>query len=343
MVTSDDLAKLKIRHVIFHDIPKHIKGATGAPVLADVETEITADRNAMLKKRLIQALGSKTAYEIEFNPDTSSPVPGLVKECTAERQAIKKFIRDSQDLAKHLFEEQNGQNSAGLLCVLDVVSGGRNALAILKLERETGADLQLKKVKGGKQFTLSILDNLVFTDGTRLFKSSLFINTGGGEFSSVVCDSQRSVMASTDMGRFWLKYLGCQVTVEPRISTQRWFDTTIEFLNDHVTDPVVTNDLYEHLQSELKSNKKNISPKKFIEDCFPDNYRNEYKDFLKEKGVLLQAFEKDVSDIKSKITRKLLRTAKGVTVTVPADEDDLVSIEAEQIVVRDPLQTIEKK
>ncbi len=145
------------------------------------------------------------------------------------------------------------------------------------------------------------------------------------------------------MGRFWLKYLGCRVTVEPRISTQTWFDTTVEFLNDHVTDPIVKNDLYEHLQSELKSNRKQISPNKFIEDCFPDEYRNEYKGFLKGKGVSLQAFEKDVSDIKSKITRKLLRTAKGVTVTVPADEDELVKIESDQIVVRDPLQSIEKK
>jgi len=343
LVTSDDLAKLKIRHIIFHDIPKHTKGTEGTPVLADLETEINADRSAMLKKRLVQTLGSKTAYEIEFNPDTSSPVPDEVKTHTDNRHDIKKFIKMSQNLAKHLFEEQNGQNSAGLLCVMDVVTGGHNALAVLKLEREQGADLQLQNVKGGQQFKMSVLDNLVFTDGTRLFKSSLFINTGSGEFRSAVCDSQRSVMASTDMGRFWLKYLGCRVTVEPRIATQRWFDTTIEFINDHVTDPIVKNDLYEHLQSELKSNKKKVSPNKFIEDCFPDNYRTEYKGFLKDKGVLLQAFEKDVSDITSKITRKLLRTTKGVTVTVPADEDNLVEIKSEQILIRDPLQTIEKR
>lgn len=291
----------------------------------------------------MRALGSKAAYEIEFHPETSSPVPEMVIEHTKKRQDIKHFVKMSQKLAKHLFNEQNGQNSAGLLCVMDVICGRNNALAILKLEREQGADLKLQKVKGGQQFEMSVLDNLVMTDGTRLFKSSLFIHTGGGKYSSVVCDSQRSVTASTDMGRFWLKYLGCRVTVDPRIATQTWFDSTVEFLNEHVTDPIVKNDLYEHLQSELKSNRKHISPKKFIEDCIPDEYRNEYKGFLKEKGVLLQAFEKDISDIKGKIRRKLLRTTKGVTVTVPADQDGLVDIESEQIVVRDLLQTVEQK
>jgi len=342
MISSEDLAKLKIRHIIFHDIPKHPKGSTNTPILADVETEINSSQGAMLKNRLVRTLGSKSAYEIEFFPETSSPVPSEVEKHTGRRPDIKKFTEMSQRLAEYLFDQQNGQMSPGLLCVIDAVSGGRNAIAVLKLEREQGADLQLRKVKGGQQFKMSVLDNLVFTDGTRLFKSALFIDIGNGKFLAAACDSQKSVMSSTDVARFWLKYLGCRVTEEPRVATQKWFDSTIEFVNECITDPIVKNDVYEHLLSELKSNKKRVSPKKFIEDYFPDNYRKEYQDFLSVKGISLHGFEKDVSDIKNKISRKLLRTVKGVTVTVPADEEQLVDIESEQIIIHDPLQNIEK-
>lgn len=343
MITSNDLAKLKIRHIIFHDVPNNSKGGTNAPTLADAETEIDQSRAAMLKSRLTRALGSKSAYEIEFIPETSSPVPAEVAKFTAKSHPIKHFVEMSRRLAQYLFDQQGGQMSPGLLCVIDVVSDGRTGLAILKLEREQGADLELRTIDGRQRFEMSVLDNLVFTDGTRLFKSALFIRTGDGKFHASACDSQRSVATSTDVARFWLRFLGCRVTEEPRVATQKWFDTTVRFVNEYVTDPIEKNDVYEHLLSELKSKKTRIVPKKFVEDYIPDNYRKLYLDFLTDNRVSLQSFEKDTSDIQSKLRRKSLHTIKGVTVTVPVAEEQLVDIETDQIIVHDQLQNIVHK
>ncbi|MEK7538471.1 MAG: nucleoid-associated protein [Patescibacteria group bacterium] len=343
MITSDDLARLKIRHIIFHDVPNNSKGGTNIPTLADAETEIDSSRAGMLKDRLTRALGSKSAYETEFLPETSSPVPDEVGKFTAKSHSIKHFVDMSQRLAQYLFDQQGGQMSPGLLCVIDIASAGRASLAILKLEREQGADLELRTIDGRRRFEMSVLDNLVFTDGTRLFKSALFIRTGENTFRAAACDSQRSVTRSTDVARFWMRFLGCRATEEPRIATQKWFDATVNFVNSYITDPVEKNDVYEHLLSELKSKKTKIIPKKFIEDYIPDSYQKLYSDFLADNRVSLQGFEKDTSDIQSKLRRKSLYTIKGVTVTVPVDEEHLVDIETDQIVVHDQLQNIVHK
>ena len=110
-------------------------------------------------------------------------------------------------------------------------------------------------------------------------------------------------MSSNELARFWLRFLGCKVTVEPRVATQKWFDTTIRFVNEYVDDPVVKNDVYEHLLSELKSNRKNILPKSFVEDYIPDDYRKDYYDYLADNGISLQSFEKDISDIQNKLVK----------------------------------------
>ncbi|MEW8027566.1 MAG: nucleoid-associated protein [Candidatus Thiodiazotropha sp.] len=343
MISSDDLATLKIRKVIFHDVPKNLKKEENKPTLADDITVIDKSHEQMLKNRLVRALNSKSAYEIEFKPGTSSPVPDEVTDFTAKQQQSSSFISMSQRLALYLYEQQGGQMSPGLLCVIEVVSSGLRGLAILKLEREQGADLTLKSHGGKRRFDMSVLDSLVFTDGTRLFKSALFLNKGNDGFLSAACDSQRTVMSSKDVARFWLRFIGCQVTEEPRVATQKWFDATIRFVNERITDPVVKNDVYEHVISEMKSKKKNIYPQKFVEDYIPDNYWKEYQEFLADCNVSTHKFEKDTSDIKNKLRTKSLHTVNGVTVTVPVENEELVEIEQKQIVVHDFLQNVASK
>lgn len=278
MITSADLAKIKINKTIFHDVPKRPKGETTAPVLADLETQVDAKRESMLRRRIIQVLGSKSAYQIEFDPAAGSKVPQEVQSYTSKTQSSETFVEMSKRLALFLHEQHTGAISPGLLCVIDVVSGGRSGLALLKLEREEGAELKFLEKDGKRIFDMSVLDNLILTDGTRLFKSALFLRTGKGEhqFIGLACDNQRTVVTSDDVARFWLRYLGCRVTEEPRVTTEKWYEASVRFVNEQVLDPIVKNDLYEHIHSELKSNKRSLSPKTFMEDRLPEPYRKSY-------------------------------------------------------------------
>jgi hypothetical protein len=229
--------------------------------------------------------------------------------------------------------------------VIGVASGGRTGLALLKLEREEGAELKAREENGKRVYDMSVLDNLILTEGTRLFKTGLFLRTGAqeNEVEVVMCEGQWSVATSGDVARFWLRYLGCRFTEEPRVTTEKWFDASLRFANEHVMDPVVKNNIYEHVQSELNSNRKLVSPKKFVEEYLPDEYHGQYEHFLEQRGVTLNAFQKDVSDIESRLRRRAYHTSKGVSVIVPEEEGQLVDVEKQKITVHDQLLSVGRK
>lgn len=340
MLSAQDFSSLRIRRVIFHDVPRGPKGSSNEPTLADVTTDIDAHQSSLLKNRLTRALGSTSAYEVEFNPDATSPIPASVSDLTEKDHHAKTFVEKSQTFAKYLAEQQVGNISSGLLCVIDAVTRGHAAVAILKLERERGANIELEGKQGHRRFAMSVLESLVFTEGTRLFKSAVFIRVSKGQFRSAVCDSQRPVTTSTEVAHFWLRFLGCRFAEHPRITTQKWFEASLRYINECVTDPVAKNDITEALHAELKSQRQTISPRVFLENYLSDEYREGYIAFLQQNKIPLQNFEKDLSDIENKLRRYSFRTTEGVTLTAPAEKKQLITVEADQIVVRDQLESV---
>jgi len=344
LISNTELATMVIRHVIFHDVPTAVKGAEGVtPTLSEVETDIDAPRKQMLKKKLTQVLNSSRAYPVHFRPVTSSPVPTEVRKLTL-KCTPRTFVESSQLLANHLFEQHIGSVSPGLLCVIDVAAEGKSAIIMMKLEREEGAQLELSKKEGKKTFAMSVLDNLVLTDGTRLFKSAMFLRTGTGDddFSATACDSQLSVTSSSDVAKFWLKFLGCEFLVEPRIATQQFFDSTVKFVNDVVTDPMEKSHIYDALLTDIKSNKTTFSPKQFIEEHLPPEYHNPFKEHLKTHNVPMTTFNKDISDIQTRLRRRAWSTASGAMVSVPEEAAEKVEVTPNQIIVNDMVIKVSK-
>ena len=338
VITSDQLATVAIRRVIFHDVPRKTHGQE--PTLSEIETDVDNVRKGHLRTKLTRVLGSKSAYPVQFNPNSSSPVPSQVRFLTEAHQSSAKFVAASQQMAKYLFEQHTGAVSPGLLCVIDVAIGGaKNATVLMKLEREEGAQLELTNSHGKKTFAMSVLDNLVLTDGTRLFKTAMFVRVGTGEddFESAACDNQLSVMSSDDLAKFWMRFLGCMFVEDPRVATHRFFESAVRFVNEVVTDPVTKADVYDHLQSQLKASKKMFSPKAFIEEYVPDEYQKQFRDHLQSEKVSLNAFTKDLADIQSALRRRAYQTTKGAMISVPAEQTDLVVVAKDKITVNDSL------
>lgn len=344
MSIHDDLATLTIRQVIFHDVPRNPKGQVVKPTLAEDVTALDSVRKGHLRNKLIQVLASKNAYPIVFDAGTRSPVPEQVRSFTRNDVARQGFVPMSQQLANYLSELQHGGISSGLLCVMDVASAGLSGVVLMKLEREEGAQLELTDHAGKKAFDMAVLDNLVLTQGTKLFKSALFLRTGIDDdaFRSYACDSQGRVSASDEMARFWLRFLGCGFTVAPRIATQRFYDSALSFINDAVTNPVQKEELFEHLQSQIKSPQRNFSPRSFIENYVPQDLQVDFKEHLKSSNSL-NTFRKDVSDITSRLRTSAYLTAHGVRVSVPSDNAQMVDVGPERIIVNDLLVSINRK
>jgi hypothetical protein len=343
--SNKDLSTLIINRVIFHDVPNNSKVGSASPTLAEDETTIDANHRSHLKTKLTRVLGSKSAYPVDFDERIGSPVPGYVRGFTEGGSKAPNFIEMTQKLAEHLFAQQHGGISPGLLCAIDVTASSSRGLVLMKLEREEGAQLELTSHKGKKAFDMSVLDNLVLTDGTRLFKSAFFLRVGKGDddFRSVVCDSQLHVTASSEMARFWLRFLGCQFQVAPRVATQRFYDSALQFINTAVPDPVTKNDLYEHLQSQMKSPTRTFAPLKFIQDYVPEDYQQPFKIHLQEHKIPTSQFQKDVEDIHGRLRQQSFTTTRGVRVTVPAENSQIVEIKPEQIIVNDELLKVDRR
>jgi hypothetical protein len=92
LLKADDLATLHIHRLIFHDVPRRTRGLEHAPVLSEIEATLDADRIAHLKRRLIRALGSKAAYDIQFRHESGSPVPGLIRHHTKGKHIPDGFV-----------------------------------------------------------------------------------------------------------------------------------------------------------------------------------------------------------------------------------------------------------
>jgi hypothetical protein len=343
MLTNQQLATMTVRNVIFHDVPNDRgDGGTGV-VLATDPTHIDATRRRLLTGKLTKVLDSRSAYGIVFATGTSSTVPAEVQAYTNLGYREANFVAVSQRLASHLHQVQNRTISPGLLCVIDIVVDGKHGLVIMKLEREQGAQLELERSNDGRtQFAMSVLENLVLTGGTKLFKTAAFLRTGPGddEFEMSACDSQHRVLDSTEMARFWLSYLGCTVEEDARVTTSKFFNATVEFANAFVTDLADKTHIYESLNTELRSNKRSIIPRDFVRDFVPPDLQRACTEFLEERHVPLRTFDKDVQDVRTALRRLTYVSQGGVRVSVPEGQDELVAVDEERIVVNDRLKSV---
>ena|ERR1035441_2803015 len=68
LIKSDDLATLHIHRLIFHDVPKRVRGLESAPVLSEIEATLDEDRIAHLKRRLVRRFCSDCG---RYGPDES--------------------------------------------------------------------------------------------------------------------------------------------------------------------------------------------------------------------------------------------------------------------------------
>jgi hypothetical protein len=344
LFTNAQLSTMTLRHVIFHDVPNQ-RGVTETQVtLATEETPLDADRRRLLRTKLVNTLDSRSAYGIVFQPQPSSPIPALIRSYTAIHYQAARFVEISQHMATHLHQVQTGSVSPGLLCVIDITVTNQHGIILMKLEREEGAELEITHDRQKTLFEMSILDSLVLTGNTRLFKTAAFLRTGDADddFGMAACDNQHSATDSREMARFWRRYLGCDLEEAARVTTSKFFSATMEFVNSHIEDPETRTVIYESLHSELRSAKPTVSTRAFLTNHVPEEVRHDLRVFLEERHVPMGSFQKDTQDIKGSLRRLTYISEAGVRIVAPEGRGELVRVDPEQIVVSDRLSTLGK-
>ena len=308
------LSQIQINRIIIHEVPRHLRSDTqSSPTYSEVESPLDAQLRIFFKEKLIETVGSSSAYSVEFDSDATSPVPQLVGGFLAG--TVTDFVDMSKRIAKHLHDAQGGVNPGGLVTAIDCSIGTAKAIGILKLEKEEGVRLHQATHEGKRTFDVSYIRDLILTRKTKLFKVGFFAPNSDGDVEGTVCDEQRGYMPRTEVAGFFLTtFLGCRLLEDPRVSTKGFFIAAQDFFNRNLSDPVQRTQAMNHLLSDLTSQKHQINVRAFARDYLPAQQRQAFLDHLTNEGVPNQTIKKDIELIKSQTDKMALEFENGITV-----------------------------
>ncbi|HLA82143.1 MAG TPA: nucleoid-associated protein [Thermoleophilia bacterium] len=325
---APDLGTLFVRHLIVHDIPlRRAADPTDVELtLSGAPAPDNTDVAHFFKERVTETLlgYGEAVYFVE---DSGSPVPDLVNTFLNSRRTGDRLVAMSQQLAQHLHSVQNATNPAGLLTVCACDLAGYAAVAVLKLKREEGVRLTTEQVDGKETLSVEFLRQLMLTQETKLFKAALFsIEDDQGHVSGLLSDEQQPRKGPAAF--FLNTFLGCDRVEAPDLLTKRFSDTALEFIRESVDDPELKSRYYTALQAELASNRTQIRPRTFIRDHVEQQHQDAAAKLMVAHGVPSAAFQKDTSDVKPLLTRKVLTTRRGIRISGSrAVFDDVVRVE----------------
>ena len=325
-----DLGQLKITKWIAHDVPRVRKAdvATAALDLSEVAAPTHPRVAEFLRMRVNHALAARKVDIVEMTGMTS-PVPTAVKNLLHGRGQL---VATSQLFARHLRACQTGATSAGLLIVANIDVGSDRGIALLKLEPQDGAQAVRTMINGKVTYDVTVLDDLVLTKGTRVFKVALFVggDINGGILSGRMADPQNGSGADDDPADFFLRqFLGCQLTETPEVTTRRFLDTAERYANERISDPRRRAEFTVALHAELRSNRTSLSVKQFASDTLAADDRKEFLDFMNEAEVPVQTFTKAPDAVTKHLAKVAFSFDDGtmvVTTTASLDEG-IVTVE----------------
>jgi len=299
-----DLATLTVERLIIHEVPKHLRrDQSTKPLFSEVESPLNDELKSYFRDKIVNASGSTSAYAVIFGDNSTSPIPPLVTDFLTNPTAD--FLGMSKTMAKHLHNVQDGTNSGGLVTVIDCkMKLKKQALSILKLEKEEGVRLRQTTQDGKRTFDVRYLRDLILTEKNRLFKIGFFLLDDDGEPLGKVCDEQRGYRPRIGVATFFLStFLGCSFLDDPRVSTKTFFDAAQDFINEQIEDPEQRTKAINHLISDLSSNKSTVNIRSFARDYLPTDKAQQFEDYIHQTGIAGKTIRKDLALIENQLRK----------------------------------------
>lgn len=327
-----DFGNLEIDRLIIHEVPRRIsEQSTSSPLrVTDKESALDQTDKNFFAERIKEGL-SRSACEIAFDPNSLSPVPKLAfKILSQDFDEKETFVSISQKIALHLYGCQTGVNPPGVLAIVQVKLSDKTSLAILKLEKEEGMQLELEEINGLITCNVKRLSELMMTGG-KVFKIGFFIKEAE-EFSAVtgyVSDRQNNEVA-----RFFLdSFLGCYLLESSESKTKKFFTVSQEFINSSVEKPELKAQYEIALLSMIQSNQNILDPVSFAQQHLELADRQKFLDFLEREDIDLTSFEKNTTSIRNLIKIMHLSFAFGendVSISISGKPSSFENVEIQQ-------------
>lgn len=317
-----DLGNFQVMKAVLHEVPvKSDLAAEDAVKLSEVESILEPRHVLYFKERICSSIGSNWAHEVRFDPTSESPIPNLVKTYLKCPLNNSNFIEISQLCAKHLYCCQTKRSPEGIFAALECTYQGGPALVLMKLERESGVRVERATREGKVFFEIQLIDDLVLTDQTKVFKVGLFWKGQDKDIEGVVSDQQRAFrISASEVAQFFLiDFLGAQLKVSHSVATRRFVDTVGKFINKEIHDPSDKLDTYGHLVSTLTDQRDFINPSEFINNCIPLNLRQKCHNEFVNASVPFSVFKKDDDIVEKAVAQMRIDFQSGISIQGPED------------------------
>jgi hypothetical protein len=310
-----DTSSILIERIIVHDIPKHKKDEEGIePRYSEQESTLSDGLRTFFKEKVIQSFESGKSFKICFEKDNPSPSSWLTNELLESDGT--NIVLQSKEFAKHLFKIQVGSNAAGILVVIYGKINSSNTCIILKLERDSGAQLTLDEAT--KSFNIEEVQNLMLTKKTKIFKVAMFIlrNDFKAKFDGLIMDHQIDIREKKVATTWFMNlFLGCKAFADPKITTQHFYNYTRVYI-DTLDDPLDRAKYIQDLNSYVQKNSPTISPKEFANDYLKDSkHKNDYRNFIKSKKFSFDtSFPRDTTQIDKRSKQFAVEFENGISI-----------------------------
>lgn len=312
---GQDPSRFLHTRLVVHEIPRQVGTKPDPPVLSEFELPIEDEVATFFRNRTSRSL-MEEGVDVVFRDGATTKVPDLIREMFVNEDA---FLGLTQRMAIHLAEAQYASSNAGLLSIGLGKHEDRPAISIMKLEKANGVRVQV--VHHGDKLALSpkAIHDLMLTQQTRVFKVGMFVQLGADDIVGTVSDEQQR--GRTKVADFFLAdFLGCELVQQPNVSTQRFFETLIQFVNARVPDVTKRAEYMRAAVSELASNSKTLSRKAFVRNHINKPHQKELEELLDAQKVP-NTFQKDNAAIKAKLSRMVIDFKNGASVVAPYEID----------------------
>lgn len=323
-----DYQSLAIDQVVMHQVPKASRREEKPEplLLSDVPVTLGADNLRFLTGRLREALVAR-ARPVVQDGEAETPVPELLRGILNGRSAL---VGNSQQMATHLRKVQPGTSPSGLLMVVTCKIAKDEAIVVAKVEHHHGMRVEQETDKNGhKTFNVTYLRDLIFGEGTRIYKIAAFMSSGiaGKVISGEAADTQNG----RSVANFFLgQYLGCVFTERGDVLTQRFYESANLIINQ-LPDPSLRARYEIALLAEMQKGSATVNPSKFVDENILPEHRDAFASRLESLSVPMRPFSKDTTLIKTVIARMKIDTARNATLLVPPEmyADESLTITAQ--------------
>lgn len=314
-----DFGTFSIDELIMHHVPHGSKSGAdrGEVTLCSALVDLHSEDKQYLESKIKTFLKGNARPAIE-NPNLASPTPAVIRELIA---GDENFINDSQSVAKTLHEHHPWMSPEGLFIFSRGTITGSTCVLVAKLEHEEGVRVDQMFTEDQKlTYKTEYLKNLIFGDGTRVYKIGIFWETNEDNLLiGHVSDSQNGKHGVASY--FLAKVLGCEFQDQDDLNTQRFFEA-VETWSSDLNNPEEEARYEVALIAELQSPRETLNVTAFANQYIDANQRDSFMTVMRESNVVTTPIPKDITLVSRKINRVKFQTSRGATVFVTRDMYD---------------------